>query len=204
MQASEYKVRSQAAFDRQAAQYDQQQWGRHARALYPHMLQRIAHTWGPRVLDLGCGTGALLEQVLAEQPDRKVTGLDLSAGMLEVAARRLGGRAALVQGDSERLPFAARSFDVVYCNDSFHHYPAPEKVLEEVARVLEFGGAFLLGDCWAPQPQRAVLNFFMRWSSEGDVRIYSKKQMRDLLGAQFHGVEWEAVEGSAFVAKGVR
>lgn len=52
--------------------------------------------------------------------------------------------------DSMPVPFEDASFDVVYCNDSFHHYPAPDEVLGEVFRVLKPGGTFLMCDSWHP------------------------------------------------------
>ena len=123
------KRQSQQAFDQQAATYDTDIQGSHARTLYPYMLQEITHAWGDRVLDLGCGTGALTAQVLEQDPRRQVTGLDLSEQMLAQARARLGDRVKLIQGDSECLPFPDGSFDVVYCCDSFHHYPDPAAVL---------------------------------------------------------------------------
>ena len=144
------KRQSQQAFDQQAATYDTDIQGSHARTLYPYMLQEITRAWGDRVLDLGCGTGALTAQVLEQDPRRQVTGLDLSEQMLAQARARLGDRVKLIQGDSECLPFPDGSFDVVYCCDSFHHYPDPAAVLAEVGRVLVPGGVFLLGDIWLP------------------------------------------------------
>ena len=123
------KRQSQQAFDQQAATYDTAIQGSHARTLYPYMLQEITHARGDRVLDLGCGTGALTAQVLEQDPRRQVTGLDLSEQMLAQARARLGDRVKLIQGDSECLPFPDGSFDVVYCCDSFHHYPDPAAVL---------------------------------------------------------------------------
>lgn len=198
------KQLSQAAFDRQAAVYDTGIQGSHARALYPYLLQEIGRAWGDRVLDVGCGTGALLEQVLSEDSHRQVTGLDLSANMLDQARKRLGDRAVLVQGDSEHLPFPDRSFDVVVCCDSFHHYPNPQAVLAEVARVLEIGGTFLLGDCWLPLPGRLVMNPFLRFSHEGDVKIYSRREIEKLLGQEFHQITWKRAANWACVAGGVR
>ena len=198
------KQQSQRAFDQQAATYDTDVQGSHARALYPYMLQEITHAWGDQVLDLGCGTGALMAQVLSEDAHRQVTGLDLSEEMLAQARARLGDRAALVQGDSEHLPFPDGSFDMVYCCDSFHHYPDPAAVLAEVGRVLVPGGIFLLGDIWLPLPGRLLMNPFLRWSREGDVKIYSRREITDLLGQVFRQVAWRRAGGRAFVARGVR
>lgn len=198
------KQQSQQAFDQQAATYDTAVQGSHARALYPHLLEELSRTEGTRLLDLGCGTGALTAQVLEQDHRRQVTGVDLSERMLARARARLGGRVNLVQGDSEHLPLLDGSFDVVYCCDSFHHYPDPAAVLAEVGRVLTPGGVFLLGDIWLPLPGRLLMNPFLRWSREGDVKIYSRREITDLLGQVFRQVAWRRAGGRAFVARGVR
>lgn len=198
------KKQSRETFDQQAATYDTGIQGSHARTLYPYLLQEITHAGGDRVLDLGCGTGALMAQVLSEDGRRQVTGLDLSAGMLAQAKARLGDRVNLVLGDSERLPFPDQSFDIVYCCDSFHHYPNPAAVIAEVSRVLVFGGVFLLGDIWLPLPGRLLMNPFLRWSREGDVKIYSQQEIMDLLSQAFHQITWQRAGSRAFVARGVR
>lgn len=200
----DHKQLSQAAFDQQAATYDTGIQGSHARALYPYLLREIGRAWGDRVLDIGCGTGALLEQILSEDAHRQVTGLDLSANMLDRARQRLGDRAVLARGDSERLPFPDRSFDIVCCCDSFHHYPNPQAVLAEVSRVLEFGGTFLLGDCWLPLPGRLLMNPFLRFSHEGDVKLYGRREIEALLGQEFHQITWKRAAKWAYVAGGVR
>ena len=103
--ADEMKARSRAAFDAQAGTYDTGMQGDHARALYRIVADEVARAcWGiasPRVLDLGCGTGALAEIVLDEIPGCALVGVDLSANMAERAAERLGGRAEVVVGDAE-------------------------------------------------------------------------------------------------------
>ena len=178
---------------------DYQTWGKWLKQ--QHAAQGITDGL---VLDLGCGTGALTAQVLEQDPRRQVTGLDLSEQMLAQARARLGDRVNLVQGDSEHLPFPDQSFDVVYCCDSFHHYPDPAAVLAEVGRVLVPGGVFLLGDIWLPLPGRLLMNPFLRWSREGDVKIYSRREIKTLMGLEFRQVTWRRAGSRAFVARGVR
>ena len=144
------KTRSGRAFDRQAWTYDTARFGSHARGLYPVLLEQLAQIPHGSVLDVGCGTGELLREVGLRFPETARTGLDLSANMLAVAREKLGGAVELVQGDAERLPFADGRFEVLLCNDSFHHYPNPGAAAAEFARVLQPGGVLLLGDCTAP------------------------------------------------------
>ena len=178
--------------------------GDHARRLYQHVVGEVTYAVAgmpaPRVLDLGCGTGALAERLLDAIPGCSLTGVDLSPRMVEVARVRLAGRADVLLGDAERLPFHDAAFDVVVCNDSFHHYPDPERATFQAWRVLAAGGALVLGDVWQPTPARALMNAWMPRSREGDVRIYSEAELRDVLGTWFSRVSWRRVGVTACVA----
>ena len=165
----------------------------------PHALSRPL-----RILDMGCGTGALAQQVLEAFPSCELSGVDLSERMLSRAAARLGSRARLACADSERLPFSDGLFDLAYCNDSFHHYPDPHRAAFQAWRVLAAGGAFVIGDCWQPAPARALMNAFMRHSSEGDVRIYSESELRAILSPWFSRVEWRRVDFRSCLAIAVK
>lgn len=195
---------SRQAFDAQAPTYDDDMKGEHARRLYPYVLEEVAAAAPARVLDVGCGTGALAQLVLEALPDVELDGVDLSPAMLDRARQRLGRRAALHQADSEHLPFADETFDVAYCNDSFHHYPDPRRAAFEAWRVLRPGGVLVVGECWLPTPARTVMNAFMPYNNEGDVRIYSERELRDILGTWFGEVGWKRAGSNACLARAVK
>lgn len=196
------KENSKAAFNRQAATYDEDMKEQHARSLYPVLLEKLSHIPFQSALDLGCGTGEMLKLILLEDTHKELCGIDLSEKMLAVAKSKLPEQVKLILGDSESLPFSDNAFDVVYCNDSFHHYPAPQNVLREVYRVLKPGGTFLMGDCWQPLVGRAIMNFYMRHSKEGDVKIYSEAEMVSMLSERFRDVSWERIGNTACIAMG--
>ena len=196
------KENSIAAFNRQAATYDEDMKGQHARSLYPVLLEKLSHIPFQSALDLGCGTGEMLKLILQEDTHKELCGIDLSEKMFAVAKSKLPEQVKLILGDSESLPFSDNTFDVVYCNDSFHHYPAPQNVLREVYRVLKPGGTFLMGDCWQPLVGRAIMNFYMRHSKEGDVKIYSEAEMVSMLSERFRDVSWERIGNTACIAMG--
>ncbi|ELP63509.1 class I SAM-dependent methyltransferase [Streptomyces turgidiscabies] len=116
-------------------------------------------------LDLCCGTGAGLE-VLDRVCGESVTGIDISAGMLEVARRRVGegGRAggprvALVRGDARALPFGsvpsvASAFDLVVSFGAFGHFLPDELpgLFAQVHSVLRPGGRFAFPVGAPPRP----------------------------------------------------
>jgi SAM-dependent methyltransferase len=101
---------------------------------------------GLSLLDYGCGAGDLM-RVLAGLGGRGVfTGCDVSAGMLEEAAKRwpatAGPAPALSAQDGARTPFADRQFDVATISAVLHHVPVAERpaVYAELGRVLKPGG----------------------------------------------------------------
>jgi ubiquinone/menaquinone biosynthesis C-methylase UbiE len=102
-------------------------------------------------VDLGCGPGHLAVRLAQQAPGLHVTGVDLADEMLsqgEACARRAGmaDRVLFKKGDAQWIPFADRSMDLVISTLSLHHWRDPVAVLDEVARVLRPGGAFLIFD----------------------------------------------------------
>lgn len=97
---------------------------------------------GRRILDAGCGSGPLF----AALRDRGalVTGFDQSAGMLELARRRLGADADLRVADlADPLPFPDGAFDDVVASLVLHYLKDWESPLAELRRVLRPGGRLI-------------------------------------------------------------
>lgn len=195
---------SRRVFDKQAETYDTAIFGSHARELYPFMLEIMIQFPAKDVLDMGCETCALMKQLYEEDPTRQLTGIDLSEHMLKIGKDVMKEHAVLVQGDALRLPFADSSFDMVYCNDSFHHYPNPKGVLQEVTRVLRYDGIFVLGDCRQGWLSRRIMNLYCHFSKQGDVHMYSEKEIRLLLQKHFHDLHYRKVNTKSFIAWGVK
>lgn len=202
--AKDLKGKSRDAFDAQAATYDADMYGSHARSLYPYVIDEVKRAVegidSPRLLDLGCGTGALAEALLEEIANACLACVDLSPKMLELAKERLSGKADVFLVDVEGLPFPDSSFDAAWCNDSFHHYPDPKKAAFQMWRVLKPGGTLVVGDVWQPAPARAIMNAWMPYSNEGDVRIYSESEMCAILGTWFNDVQWRRIGTTACLA----
>ena len=150
------------------------------------ILKRIKATFGDRpinVLDVGCGTGLFASKITAALPNAKVWAMDLTPGMLEKGKPRwkmLGDRAVPVQGDSERLPFAAGSFDIVTCANSFHHYPHQQRAVDEMSRVLKPDGRLILVDGNRDWPWGWFIFDVCVATIEGAVHHCSSARMRSL------------------------
>ena len=106
------KENSKDAFNQQAATYDKDIKGQHARSLYPVLLEKLSHIPFQSALDLGCGTGEMLKLILQSDTHKELCGIDLSEEMLAVAKSKLPEQVKILLGDSEALPFPDNAFDV--------------------------------------------------------------------------------------------
>lgn len=109
---------------------------------------------GKRVLEVGCGTGLVLERI--REFTSSAQGIDLSPGMLEKArARGLD----VTQGSATELPFDDDTFDVTCSFKVLAHIPAIETALSEMARVTKPGG-YILAEFYNPWSFRGLLRWF--------------------------------------------
>lgn len=113
------------------------------------LASRVAQGMSPgRVaVDLGCGTGDLLETLLGKAGE--VIGVDSSPRMLELARQRFagnGGSVSLRIGELEHLPLADGEADFAVASMALHHLSRPARGIEEARRVLSPGGRLMIVD----------------------------------------------------------
>lgn len=129
-------------------------------AVWAAELDRLDLSGNERILDLGCGRGAVLALAAKLVPRGRATGIDLwrskdqSANTVDAAAANLdaegvAGRTTLVTGDMRALPFEDRRFDVVLSSLAIHNIPNPagrKRAVSEAFRVLKPDGRLLIAD----------------------------------------------------------
>lgn len=191
-----YKEKSRAAFDRCAQGYDESPCGPYSEYIFQPLLDRLNTQDYHSVLDVGCGTGKILEALSGK--NIRLAGIDISLEMHKLAQERLGERADIRLSDSEQLPWEPHSFDALICSASFHHFPKPEQVLAEMHRVLNPGGRLLIGDVYVSTPWRQIANLLMPFNRSGDYHIYSKRHMCELLEKTgFSQIKWMRIHPKA-------
>ncbi|WP_328616781.1 class I SAM-dependent methyltransferase [Amycolatopsis sp. NBC_00355] len=132
-------------WDRKSATYDAEM------SVWDRRLFGDSREWAcgqavGEVLEVAVGTGLNLP---AYPADVTLTGLDLSAGMLDLArdrARKLGREVTLRQGSAHELPFGDASFDTVVCTFGLCAIPDHAAAVGEMARVLRPAGRLILVD----------------------------------------------------------
>jgi SAM-dependent methyltransferase len=97
---------------------------------------------GARVLEVGCGTGAVTRMLAAWPGVVAAVGVDPSPVLVAKARALAAGLATLTfeEADGRSLPFAGATFDVVVCHTTLCHVPGPETAVHEAVRVLRPGG----------------------------------------------------------------
>jgi ubiquinone/menaquinone biosynthesis C-methylase UbiE len=130
-----------ARFDTRAASYDESEMHRRLATAVADFVD----VRGVRdVLDAATGTGLVLRAIAQRLDDAaRLTGVDLSSGMLGVARDRTPG-ATFLEGDATRLPFADSSFDLITCVTGIHLMPDAGAALREWARVLRPRGRIVI------------------------------------------------------------
>jgi len=127
---------------------------------------------GSRVLEVAPGPGFFAVE-LAKLGDFKITGLDISRTLVEIANRN--ALAACVSadfrlGNAAAMPFADESFDLVYCSAAFKNFSEPVKALDEMHRVLRPGG-------------EAVVQDLRKDTSLDEIEAYVKQSGRSFIDA---------------------
>jgi len=134
------------------------------------------------ILDLATGTADFAIEALSLNPD-KVTGVDISAGMLDMGRIKLKNKGLehkieLVLGDSERLPFSNNSFDAATVAFGVRNFENLDKGLTDINRVLRPGAKLVVLEFSRPAkfPVKQFYNFYFRFILPVIGRLVSKDQ----------------------------
>jgi len=165
------------------------------------ILGRFPPRDGEVILDLGCGDGRFLEKISKLNSNVELCGVDISENMILAGRDRNIENCILAAGDAEELSLATNSIDKVYCLNSFHHYPNPQKVAKELKRILKPGGLVVVGEVYVFPGLREAINLLLPYGWTGDYKMYSKKTLnKPFKGEEFINIDFSIIAPFLFTS----
>lgn len=126
-----------------------------------------------KILDIGCASGTMTNNILRILPKSEITAIDVYPAAIAYAQRKYPHIRFLVT-DAHKLPFKDNSFDLAVCYETIEHVIDPQKVLEEIRRVIKKDGLAIIG-----MDSGSVLFRIVWW-------IWEKTKGRVWKGAHLH------------------
>lgn len=133
------------------------------------------------ILDVATGTGDFAFEALKRLKPQKITGVDISEGMLEIAKEKITKRNLtnwfeVRVGDSEKLPFEADTFDAVTVAYGVRNFENLEAGLADMLRVIKPGAKAVILEFSKPKvfPVKQLYNFYFHYITPGIGKLFSK------------------------------
>ena len=186
---------------------------------YPFTAKQLPTTQNCDILDLGCGTGLELEEYYLLNPSAKVTGIDLSQGMLLALKKKFTDKdITLICGSYFDVTFGVSLFDNAVSVESLHHFTKEEKIplYTKLHEALKDGGYFVLTDYFSlsdEEEQMHQRNLIALKAEQGivdnefyhyDTPLTVKHETDALLAAGFSSVEVLKNWGATYTIKAVK
>jgi SAM-dependent methyltransferase len=162
-------------------------WFRVRNRLVEDLVGRYFPT-AERVLEIGCGTGYVLQALRAALPRSHLLGSEIYVNGLPYAANRIGPDVKLCQMDAREIPYSAE-FDLICAFDVLEHIEEDEHVLEEFCRALRPGGGVLLS-----VPQHPFL-----WSNVDEISFHKRRYRCGELESKCRKAKLDIIHSTSFV-----
>ena len=186
---------------------------------YPFTAKQLPTTENCHILDLGCGTGLELEEYYLLNPSARITGIDLSQGMLSTLKKKFANKdITLICGSYFDVPFGMSLFDGAVSVESLHHFTKVEKVplYTKLHKALKDGRYFVLTDYFSltdEEEQMHRQNLIELKAAQGiaddefyhyDTPLTVRHETEALLDAGFSSVEVLKNWGATYTIKAVK
>lgn len=182
-------------FDRLSVSYEDCRLSGWYKAQAESVLANLNMSGRGALLDVGCGTGWLLRQAAAANPDLSGIGVDVSAGMIAAARKAAASEEVatvdFLVGDWETLELSeiesvigSRPVSLATCVSCLHYFSNPLAALSRIRQVLRPGGRLILVDRAAEASMLTkIWGIVHRRVLQDEVRFYSTQELVDLLQA---------------------
>lgn len=135
------------------------------------------------VLDIACGTGEFERLLLGKNPTQRITGIDISEKMLDIAKEkyRVYSNVEFHQTSANSLPFASHTFDVAVCANAFHYFEQPLVALSEIKRVLKPNGKLIILDWNKDFLICRICDWILQIFDPAHQQCYTQEELHQLL-----------------------
>lgn len=130
-------------------------------------LQNLKENKENLILDVGCGKGRYLNNLMDDFPDNDYVAIDLSEGVMQFLESDIIEKK---QGSLTNIPYEDDSFDLVYACESLEHAIDIESALREIARVTKTGGKIVIIDKNLKELGRMEIGLWEQWFDEEDLK----------------------------------
>lgn len=146
-------------FGKRAGKYDSGIEGKFLKKFYDSMEQFVRLKSGDKLLDVGCGTGAVLERF----KNKKIQGygVDIDDRMLQIARDKLPEMNFLTCG-CDAIPYDDEYFDEITVNMAYHHFDNKEGFSKECLRILKKDGHLYIAELRLPSFLQKFFNFMLK------------------------------------------
>lgn len=190
-----------------------------AEIFYPFTADCLPRKSFSNIIDLGCGTGLELESYFKSNPTAKVTGIDLTEGMLSALKSKFSDKDInLICGSYFDVPFGVSIFDAAVSVESLHHFTKDEKIplYTKLHKALKSEGYFILTDYFALSDEEEITlrnNLLEIRKEQGidddefyhyDTPLTVQHEKEALLEAGFSSVEVLKNWGTTYTLKAIR
>lgn len=144
-----------------------------------------------KVLDLGCGPGELIEEILKINPNVNITGLDFSEGMLDVSIKR-NPRARHIHMDVADLHILKEEYDIIISSHSLPYWKDAKKVMDNLYNNLRPNGKLIIGFASGQTLYDKLALFFVKFTT-GFAKYPSDPEFRKLVDTNYQVKEMKII-----------
>ncbi len=152
-----------------------------------------------KILDLGCGTGELISELMQKFSNAEVTGIDFSEKMLEISNKR-NPSAKHIKMDTAELSKLEGKYDLVVCTHSLPYYKEPKNVFKELHRVLKRDGRILVGFASGDSFYDKFILSFVKLTT-GKANYPSDKNFRLLIHPYYEIENFKIIKEKSFMPR---
>ncbi len=164
-----------------------------------HVMSEINTGKGLKILDLGCGSGQLINELYESFDNIEITGIDFSEKMLEVSKNK-NPCASHIMLDVAELHKLKEKFDVIICTHSLPYYKEPDIVMKELRRLLKDNGRIFMGFASGNNFYDKFILSFVKLTT-GPANYPSDKKFRELISSYLHVENLKIIKEKFFMPR---